>query len=469
MFLQIFLFLISISSVSASSTLNIIKTPIQVPTPNPGNDFYDPAIVISKNGTSIAFTYDSTSHEIFCNVLLPNSTQWTASRTIFKDVKERASACIDSDGYGAVCSSTQSNQVIVSRFELFHNEMIFEKPHILDNFGEEAKAPVVCVAGPNKQVLAWKTNSNKYFVGFSPKIGSYQWNILPPITASQGKAEDFCLVGNIFGDSVLIWNNSTTSNNNGQYFSQRVNVDNETLDLPIEIPGAIQSGSVFVYQYEGYAAINDYGTVLFAWTDGESRTKSLIRACALFKKSNQWTNYIDLQPNPPSGSTNYQRTSRCSLNNAAEGVVAWEFRDPGNINNPLNVYTSRIKLPENTISSENPLLIPDSYATPFPFINFYGNIVITYSANGGQNYSVSLLEKTKNTFTSTFSLGNIRPKDGEPAKIRFTSNQIQKGVIIFEDFPAKNTYSSICSLFLNKDGLKSVLKEKETLSFQKGL
>lgn len=127
------------------------------------------------------------------------------------------------------------------------------------------------------------------------------------------------------------------------------------------------------------------------------------------------------------------------MNNAAEGVVAWEYRDPSNINNYLSVYTSRIKLQKNSITSEATLLIPQAYATPFPYINSYGNIVITYSANNDDNYIV------------------------------FTQRSIQKGVIIFEDTTAKNTYSSICRLFLNNDGLKSSFREKDKAFYQKGL
>jgi len=114
-------------------------------------------------------------------------------------------------------------------------------------------------------------------------------------------------------------------------------------------------------------------------------------------------------------------------------------------------------------------LIPDSYATPFPYIDPYGNIVVTYNENTNSNYAASLLATKSTAFTPTFSLGNITPKNGEPAKIVFSSKAIHHGVIIFENSNAHSTYSSICKLFDSKDGLKFVLKEKQKAFYQKGL
>ena len=263
MFLQLCVFASFITSLCASATFDITNTPLTVYS-TPANNFYDPEVVISNKDFAVAFLYDATEHAILYSTLPKKSTAWSQAKILITGANGGARACIDGQGFGAVCCPLQDGNVGVIRFEMTSKDIIYGEFHSLPSTGT-ASAPVVCVCGPNKQVLGWKTNNGTYYVGFSPKIGSFEWNILPSISANQGKAEDFCLVGNPSGDCVLIWNNATSSNY-GQYYSQRVNVNSQSLEGAIELPGAVPGK---LYQYEGFASMSSSGDVLFSWTYGK--------------------------------------------------------------------------------------------------------------------------------------------------------------------------------------------------------
>lgn len=451
---------------NAQSVLNVIQSPIAVPNPNPAIDVYfSPFILISKNGTGISFTYDATSHLMNYAILPSGASNFGASGQVFTSASDQCSAFIDENNNGALCTSTTSGQIQVRRFALSGNDLIFGPVSILGT--SEGSSPIVCSGGGSNLVIGWKTKQlGNYYIGMCSD--SNNWNILSPIVATQGYASDFCLVGNGKGEAFLIWNNAVDNNSNhGQYYSQRINVNNQSLDPPMMLPGGIYVSGNYVYQYEGKASMNDNGDVLFSWTDGETNTKSLIRCAALSKDANGWSNLIVLQPNPPQGQTNnYQRTSVCSLNNFSQGSVVWEYRTGPADNQYVNCYVSNINLNGNSISATQALAIPNSLKTPYTYIDSYGNSVITY--NGNSQYNITLLPANSSLFLYTTSLGEVTPNAGEPAMVTFTKSTIQYGLSIFEDSTKHNTYASRLALFSSYNALKYMLLKSSNVSYEKG-
>ena len=226
-----FIFSLMLCFLNAQSVLNVIESPIAVPNPNPGNDYFDPLILISKNGTGISFTYDATSHVINYAILPNGSSSFGPSGQAFTSANEKCSAFIDENNNGALCTSTASGQIQVRRFSLSGQNLTFGPVSILGSSG--GSSPIVCSGGGSNLVMGWKTKVlGKYYIGLCSD--SNNWNILSPIVATQGYASDFCLVGNGKGASLFIWNNATDNDtNHGQYYSQRINVNNQSLDTPL--------------------------------------------------------------------------------------------------------------------------------------------------------------------------------------------------------------------------------------------